>query len=144
MTVLAFCSLLAFQMISWGFQSQNKNMSNRIMADAIRPYLTATSKIYSIERYDRPLSFYLGRTLTLVEYKDELDFGIGIEPGDFIETVDSFIPIWMDADNAVAILRTETYQQRLKNKVPMQVIYQDWKRVAVIRSAQPLNAILKE
>ena len=50
------------------------------MAQQVLPYLKPGVPFYSVGTYDQTLDFYLGRTVTLVQFRDELDFGLQQEP----------------------------------------------------------------
>ena len=131
--VIALCSMLAFQMGSWGFQSHSLIRSAKMMADAIRPYDEKNIPIYAIDRYQYSLNYYLKRKITVVAYKGNMEFGIGREPGDWIEYEADFMPLWLASNQALAILEQKTYTQWLQKHVPMKVIYQDPRRIVVAK-----------
>ena len=54
---------------------------------------------YSVRFYDQTLPFYLKRTVTLVDYADEMQFGITREPHKVVPTLDEFMTRWT-ADRA--------------------------------------------
>ena len=131
--IFSLCSLLAFQMINWGFQSYGEIRSSKVMAEALKPYSDKGLKIYSVYRYDQAIPYYLGRTITLVGYKGEFEFGINQEPELWVPGGDEFTSIWKDAEQAVAILPGLLYDNLLEQEIPMKIIYQDPRHIAVAR-----------
>ena len=134
MPAIALCSMLAFQLASWGYQSHAPIRSAKIMAEAIRPYSKQDNiNIYAINQFEYSLPYYLQRTITLVAYKGNMAFGIGRERRDWIPNTTEFLPIWLASEQALAIMSQETYQKWQQKQIPMNIIYQDSRRVVVAR-----------
>ena len=74
------------------------------VADVPRPYVTPGIPFYSVATYEHTLRFYLGRTLTLVAYQDEMAFGIMQEPQRWIPDIASFAKVWNAQSVALAIM----------------------------------------
>lgn len=102
---------------------------------AIQAELTPATPIYAVGTYEQCLPFYLGRTVTLVEFADELEFGLGQQPELWIPKRSDFIQKWRDTQAldkpAIAILRPKVYQELFAQQLPMRIIGQDTKRVIV-------------
>jgi 4-amino-4-deoxy-L-arabinose transferase-like glycosyltransferase len=75
--------------------------------------------VYSVRTYDQSLTFYLRHSVTLVEYRGELDFGQTLEPARSIATLAAFAPVWRDSTQALAVVETKTYQQLQSAGFPM-------------------------
>lgn len=132
--VIALCAMLAFQMGSWGYQSHSTIRSAKMMADKIRPYSEqAPVKIYAINLFEYSLPYYLQRHISVVDYQGNMEFGIGREPGDWLASEAEFMSVWLAAQQALAIVSLETYQKWLKQQIPMNIIYQDPRRIVVAR-----------
>lgn len=135
-SIYALCSLLSIQMLSWGYQEISELRSSKAMAAAIQSYIGQSGKdnvaIYDVRRYDQSLPFYLGHTINLVGFRGELEFGIDREPQKWINDQD-FMPIWLNAAQAVSVLNTTTYAEWQQQQVPMQLIYQNPSYIAVAR-----------
>jgi hypothetical protein len=86
---------------------------------------------YSIGSYEQTLPFYLKRTLTLVEYQDEMAFGLQQEPQLWIPTIKAFEPVWNAQPYALAVMGPDLYIQLQKSGLPMQLIARDTERVFV-------------
>ena len=132
--IIALCSMLAFQMGSWGYQSHSMIRSTKTMADTIRPYSEQENvKIYAIKLFEYSLPYYLQRHISVVEYQGNMEFGIGREPGDWLASEAEFMPLWLATTQALAIISLDTYQQWLEQQIPMKIIYQDPRRIVVAR-----------
>ncbi len=126
--------LLSIQMLSWGFQVLSPIKSSRRMADAIRPYLQADTKIYSVEiYYPQSLPFYLQRTITLVNYQGELAMGIKQEPERWIKNSAIFKQQWLATPHAVAVMSQDLYKKFKQQALPMHPIYETPKLIAVLK-----------
>ena len=130
--VIALCALLSFQIVSWGYHSHSTVRSAKKMADAIRSFSGQESvNIYAFYLFDYSLPYYLGRKITLVGYKGNMEFGIGRDPGDFVPNAAEFVPLWLEENQALAILSPQTYQAFQTNKMPMKIVYQSPRRIVV-------------
>jgi 4-amino-4-deoxy-L-arabinose transferase-like glycosyltransferase len=89
--------------------------------------------VYSVATYDQSLPFYWGRTLRLVAYRGELDFGITHDPAAEVPDIDRFIEIWERAPRAYAVMEKKTFAQLEDRHVPMREIAHDANRVLVAR-----------
>ncbi len=136
-SIYALCALLGIQMLSWGYQAISELRTSRYMAEAIQSYIDKNGKnnnvaIYDVGRYDQSLPYYLGRTINLVSFRGELEFGINQEPQKWLNEAD-FLPIWLNSDQAISVLNQTTYDQWLQQQIPMQLIYQNSRYTAVAR-----------
>jgi len=135
-SIFALCALLGIQMLSWGYQSISELRSSRVMAEAIQAYINKSGKdtveIYDVNRYDQSLPYYLGRTIKLVGFTGELEFGINQEPQKWLNETD-FMPLWLNSDQAISILTQTTYDQWQQQKIPMHTIYENSRYIAVAR-----------
>ena len=135
-SVFALCTLLGVQMLSWGYQSISELRSSRVMAEAIQSYIGDNSlngvAIYDVNRYDQSLPYYLGRTINLVGYMGELEFGINQEPQNWLNEAD-FTLLWLNSAQAISVLNQATYELWQQQKIPMHTIYQNSRYIAVAR-----------
>ena len=134
-SIFAICALLGIQMVSWGYQSISDLRSSRNMAETIKSYLVKSNgvvEIYDVNRDDQSLPYYLGRTIKLVGFTGELEFGINQEPKKWLNEA-SFLPLWLNSDQAISILTQETYNQWQQQKIPMHTIYENSRYIAVAR-----------
>jgi len=133
-SIIAIGAILAFNFGASGYQSHSVIRSAHQMADTIKLYSNnKNSPIYSFRRIDYSLIYYLQRTITVVEYQGNMQFGISREPKDWIATEAKFLPIWQQSNNAITIMDHKNYQAWLAQEIPMQVIYKDPRRYVVAR-----------
>jgi hypothetical protein len=67
----------------------------------------------------------------MVDYKDELGFGIRQEPQKFIPDINSFVIAWHQAPAAWALMPVDTWGQLAAQKLPMIEVTRDSRRVIV-------------
>ncbi|MEN3295110.1 MAG: hypothetical protein V7642_4363 [Burkholderiales bacterium] len=132
---LAATGFLSGQAITLGHEPLGQYAAGLPHVPAIEAELTPQTPIYSVGRYEQALPFYLRRTMILVEYADEMMFGLEQEPHLWIPQRDAFIAKWGEdharGKKAVAILRPDIFTDLQKKGVPMRVIGNDPRRVIV-------------
>ena len=77
--------------------------------------------LYAVRTYDQTLPFYLARTMTLVDTRGELDFGLNLEPAKAITTLEGFAARWRREEDALALMEPETYALLQQQGLPMVV-----------------------
>ena len=132
---VAVAGLIAGQLALTGHDSLAPASSSYYLAPKIRPYLKPGLPFYSIGMYEQTLPFYLRRPLTLVEYKDEMTFGIGQEPAKFVPDYIEFSRRWVRPDHqgALAIMNPTTIQYFDQHQLPYEIIARDTRRLVVRR-----------
>jgi 4-amino-4-deoxy-L-arabinose transferase-like glycosyltransferase len=133
--VLAGTGFFGGQMMILGHEPLGRYAAGTLHVPAIQAELTPQTPLYVVGRYEQALPFYLGRTMTMVEHADELEFGLQHEPHLWIPSYDAFVTKWT-ADHAagkkdVAIINPNIFDRFQKIGVPMRVISQDPRRVIV-------------
>ncbi|HLY96018.1 MAG TPA: glycosyltransferase family 39 protein [Sideroxyarcus sp.] len=129
--VLAFSSLTAAQLATSGYNTIARERSSYILADAIRPLVKPDAPFYSVRCYEQTLPFYLKRTFTLVDFQDEMDFGIKMEPERWIPSVDVLAKRWATRTEAYAIVQTQMLPILQQQGMAMKEIYRDEQYVVV-------------
>jgi 4-amino-4-deoxy-L-arabinose transferase-like glycosyltransferase len=97
------------------------------------PTVPADASIYSVRTYDQTLPFYWRRTVTLVAYRGELDYGLKQDAGAELADIDQFVKRWDDGSNAYAIMDTKTFAWLTQRGLPMREMAHDANRVLVAR-----------
>jgi 4-amino-4-deoxy-L-arabinose transferase-like glycosyltransferase len=128
---LALGTLIAAQLGTSGYNTIAKERSGYLIADAIRPYLKADVPFYSVAMYEQTLPFYLKRTFTLVNFQDEMAFGIIQEPQRWLPDIASLAQAWQAQPAAYAIMPVEYYPQLQKAGLTMKAIYEDTQYIVV-------------
>jgi len=114
-----------------GYASLDRYASAHYVARALEGRVDAHTALYSIEMYDQTLPFYLGRTLTLVNERDELEYGLTEEPAKGVPTLEAFAERWRADASALAIMPPTTYPRLVAMNLPMRVILKDSRFVVV-------------
>lgn len=97
------------------------------------PAIPSDAPIYSVATYDQTLPFYWRRTVRLVAYRGELDFGLLRDPSAEIPDIDGFIARWDGESTAYAVTDQKNYGLLKARGVPMREIAHDVNRVLVAR-----------
>jgi len=105
--------------------------SGASLAAQISHTITPGTRLYAVGTYDQTLPFYLARTMTLVDFRGELEFGLGLEPDKGVPTLSAFATRWMAEPEALAVMEPDTYELLRAQAVPM-----------VIRASAPNRLIV--
>ena len=89
--------------------------------------------IYSVGTYDQTLTFYSRRTVTLVRYRGELDYGLRKAPGAEIADAAEFLRRWSSPTQAFAVMERTMFDDLKGRGVPMRLVAENAKRVLVAR-----------
>ncbi len=123
--------LLFTQLAVTGHDSLNYVTSAYHLAQKINPVLRPGVPFYSVRTYEQTLPFYIGRTLILVEFADELEYGLKQEPQLGVPTVTEFEKRWTSHEDAFAVMSWDTYRDLGQRSVPMEIVASDPRRVIV-------------
>jgi 4-amino-4-deoxy-L-arabinose transferase-like glycosyltransferase len=89
--------------------------------------------LYSVGTYDQSLPFYSQRTVKLVAYRGELDYGLRHDPSADIPSVTEFIGQWRALTEGYAVMETSMYDDLKSRGIPMREIARNIRRVLVAR-----------
>ncbi len=123
--------LLCTQLAVTGHDSLNYVTSAYHLAQNIKPVLRPGVPFYSVRTYEQTLPFYIGRTLMLVEFADEMEFGLKQEPRLWVPTLADFEQRWTSHDESFAVMHPDTYRELYSHGLPMEIIASDPRRVIV-------------
>lgn len=129
--VLALTALLSAQIALSGYESIARERSAKHIAEAIHNEVKPGVPFYSVLTYEQTLPFYLKHTFTLVEYEDEMAYGIQQEPQRRIPTLAEFAEVWKRQPEALAIVPTQFYPLLKQFNLPMQIIFEDTQHIVV-------------
>ena len=89
---------------------------------------------YSVGPIDYSVAFYLGRPMTSVNHRGEMDAGMLAEPEKIISTVEQFQTIWRTGvGRAYAVMNPDRYAEMTRAALPMSVVARDQRLVVVRR-----------
>ena len=123
--------LLLIQIVMTGHETLSASYSTAHLAGMIRPLLDADTPFYSVRTYEHTLPFYIKRTVTLVEYGDEMEFGLQQQPELEIPTMEEFEARWRSDRKALAIMGPDIYSELTGRGLPMRLLAADARRVIV-------------
>src|SRR5579859_6815713 len=127
----AFAGVLLIGCIVEGYKCLTPRQSGYDVAQKLEPFLADSPRLYSVNHYDQTLPFYIGRTLTLVDYGDEFETGLAAEPGRSFTELDAFVADWLRPGSAVAIMQPGIVEKLEARHMPMEVLYRDPRRILV-------------
>jgi len=129
--ILSTSTLIASQLVTSGYNTVAVEKSGYIIAEAIRPYVKPDKPFYSVHEYEQTLPFYLKHTFTLVDYENEMAFGIMQEPQLAIPTLEEFSKVWAGQSEALAIMPVRMFEKLKQLGCAMKIIYQDTQFIVV-------------
>jgi 4-amino-4-deoxy-L-arabinose transferase-like glycosyltransferase len=128
----AASAILAWQCLLCEYSVIPPARSARDLVSTARPFIGAHTPLYSVAQYRETLSPYLGRTLQLVGFEGELQFGLQEEP-DRRMALTEFVARWSAAGEAVAFFDPGVWDEWRRRGLPGRVIAADNYTVAVSR-----------
>ncbi len=131
LAIIVAGSLLFIDFVEDGYERLAPRQSGRAVAAAMKPHLAPGTRVYSVRYYDQTIPFYLGRTVTLVDYRDEFSHGLDKEPGFAIPTLEEFGRDWMRPGGAMAIIHPDTLEELARQGLAMTPLHRDERRVLV-------------
>ncbi len=131
LAVVALGAVMMIDGLEDAYERFSPRQSGEIVARAMHPWLKPSTRLYSVNHYDQSVPFYIGRTVTLVNYRDEFETGLGAEPGQAIWETEDFEDEWLRPGDAMAIMQPGTFERFRRLGLPMQVLLDDPRRVLV-------------
>ncbi len=121
------CAIIA----GTGHEVLGRAVSGIDLANQVKESIPKNANIYSVRILDHTVPFYLGRTMVMVEFPDELEFGVNQEPDLWLPSLDAFKVRWNEEQSAYALMVPEQYLELQKTRLPMQELGRDSRRVIV-------------
>src|SRR5205814_1058236 len=134
--IVTFATLVATQV---AFVGDDAFRATRSAADLVAALERSTPRydpgapFYQVDMYDQTLPFYLRRTTTLVDYRDELALGLDAEPARGIPRLSDWEARWQALPQAYALMTPDTFDKLAAIGVPFRVVARDPRRVLVAR-----------
>ena len=121
------CTIIA----GTGHETLGRAVSGIDLVEKVKASIPEKVNFYSVRILDHTVPFYLGKTMVMVEFPDELEFGVKQEPQLWLPTLDAFIARWAEDKTAYALMVPEQFIELQKLDVPMQEVGRDSRRVIV-------------
>ena len=131
LAVIALGAVVMIDGLEDAYERFSPRQSGLVVAQAMEPWLEPGTRLYSVNHYEQSVPFYIGRTMTLVNYRDEFETGLQTEPGQVLWEVDDFEDEWLRPGEALAIMQPGTFERFRRLGLPMQVLLDDPRRVLV-------------
>ena len=128
------CAMIA----GTGHESLGRAVSGIDLVEKIKASIPEKVNFYSVRILDHTVPFYLGRTMIMVEFPDELEFGVKQEPELWLPTLDAFIERWREDQTAYALMVPEQFTELQKLNIPMQEVGRDSRRV-IVKHLDPVS-----
>lgn len=132
--VLAVGGVLAGLGVLLGVETMSPTNSAYQIVQQVKPLLSPGVPFYSVGMYEQTLPYYLDRTVTLVDYQDELGFGLSQEPWKSVPSLDEFEKRWHAASDAFAIMDRGRYESLARQGLPMTVVGRSIRWIIVRKS----------
>lgn len=131
----AAAGALAWQCFLTALAAVPPARSARDLVAAVKPYVHPQTELYSVGQYRETISPYLERTLIVVEFTGELQFGLAAEPGkQAAADPRAFVARWGASTDAVAFFGPKLWEAYRQHGLPGRVIAADNYTVAVSRT----------
>jgi 4-amino-4-deoxy-L-arabinose transferase-like glycosyltransferase len=136
--VLAVAGFAATQLMMVGSEPIGQGRAGTDMMAVLKAAgaMDPATKVYSVNIYEQSLTYYLRRTVTLVDYTDEFAFGLEQQPQLSIPTIAAWIEVWRRDAAAgvkdVAITRPEIVLELQRQGVPLRVVGADSRRSVIV------------
>ncbi len=130
---VAASAILGWQFLLTAYSMTPPTRSARDLAAAVEPYVRHGTPLYSVGQFRHTLLPYLRRTLTVVGYTGELQFGLNAEPGRSAATAAEFIARWTSGASAVAFFEPSEWPRYQERHFPGHVIAADSETIVVSR-----------
>lgn len=132
-TIASVLSLLAFQLILWGAQSIAAVRSSRLVAAAITSSVAADAPVYAVGTFPESAVFYLGKTIRIVRYTGEFEFGFKQEPQLAISDLNRFLAEWNQLDSAAMIIDSDKIETLFPGLDLGKIVYLGPKRAVIVK-----------
>jgi hypothetical protein len=129
--VVIACALLFIDSVEDGYHRLAPRQSGERVAGVMRQHLTPGMRLYSVRHYEQSVPFYIGRTLTLVDYWDEFTPGLKAQPDLALADLEAFGRDWMRPGEAMAIIQPDAIESFRASGLPMTLLYRDERRALV-------------
>jgi 4-amino-4-deoxy-L-arabinose transferase-like glycosyltransferase len=131
-TVAAGGFAVALTLIAGGATTVSARYSAKGLLTAAGP-LAPAAPLYTVDTFDWTLPFYARRFVIPVNWRGELDYGLGLAPAKGLATLPEFEARWRASPAAYALVPHSTHATLLKDGLEMRVLAQDFDNVLVSR-----------
>ena len=131
--LLSAASVLGWDCLLAAYTAMPPPRTGKVVASAARPAIHPQTDLFSVGEYRHSLTFYLGRSMVLVGYAGELEFGVEQEPHKAWATPEDFMARWRASQDAVAFFAPEIFNSYQSRGLPGRVVASDARTIVVSR-----------
>lgn len=138
MIMAAVLSVAAGSITASGYEALSASTSSKALVQdflAAEPHYREADAFYSLGLYEQTLPPYLKRTVTLVDYLDEMGLGAAMEPAGVRFNFSDFAEEWLASDRAYAITDFDQLPRMDMAGLDYRVVAADLRRVIIARHA---------
>jgi 4-amino-4-deoxy-L-arabinose transferase-like glycosyltransferase len=129
--VVGAAGYICLAVLLWGASAVAPIYSGASLVGRLPVSLAENAPIFSVRTFDHTLPFYLRRTVTLVDERGELDFGLTLEPHKGIDSLEAFESRWRSSPQALAVMEPRTFAELERRGLPMVVRARGLRRLIV-------------
>lgn len=130
--VAVACGATGFALMAMlGHETLSDSHSAWRLARELRQQIPAQAPVFVVREFDHTLPYYLQRSLILVDYRDEMDFGLSLEPGRGVPSVAEFELRWRAEPHAFAVMAENTRLELESRGLPMRIVARDPRHVVI-------------
>lgn len=129
--VIVVASIVFIDFVEDGYEELAPRQSGQQVAALMKERLAPGTRVYSVGYYDQTIPFYLGRTVTLVAYRDEFAPGLDREPGLALASFEDFERDWLRPGDAMAIIHPDLLDRLSSRGIAMTLLHRDERRALV-------------
>ena len=119
--LLALSALLAWQLVLVAAQPYVDLKSAAPVARIVKAAMDPDTEIFAVQTYQRGLSFYLGRLVTVVAQKDDdLTPELTSRPSGYIADLPTFETRWRASHDALAVVKPRLLEQLRQDGLPFE------------------------
>ena len=136
--LMALCALCVWQVLFACAGQGADELSARPVAELMRPWMRPDTQVFSVRAYQRGLSFYLQRLVTIVdEHPADIVPGVASRPGGFVPHIRDFEKRWSAAPHALAVVAPDVLVRLRQDGLPMRVVGVAHAGVVIARTPLP-------
>jgi 4-amino-4-deoxy-L-arabinose transferase-like glycosyltransferase len=139
MIMVAVLSVAAGSITASGYETLSASTSSKALVQdflSAEPQYHGADAFYSVGLYEQTLPPYLKRTVTLVDYLDEMGLGAALEPDLVRFNFSDFAEEWLASERAYAITDFDQLPRMDMAGLDYRVVAADLRRVIIARHAQ--------
>jgi hypothetical protein len=130
----ALGTILMAQALMMAFAHFPPAQSAQALLAQARPFIGPRTELFSVDQYRQSIAPYLGRTLQLVRYQGEMQFGIkAADNAGYLPTLDAFAEAWERSPDALAFVDLDTIDALWERQLPFQLRAMDGRSAVITR-----------